>query len=51
VPPPESSAAGHATRRLVVARVGSLPAPAQDAAVAAVGDRFYAFGGLRCRSR
>ncbi len=30
----------------VVARVGTLPAPVQDPAVAALGDRVYAFGGL-----
>ncbi len=30
----------------VVTRVGTLPAPVQDPAVAALGDRVYAFGGL-----
>jgi outer membrane protein assembly factor BamB len=39
-----SSAAGPA--RLVVHRLGSLPTPLQDLAVAALGDRVYAFGGL-----
>jgi N-acetylneuraminic acid mutarotase len=49
-PPPTTAAPSGRKRPAVlvpvVRRIGTLPAPVQDPAVAALGDRVYAFGGL-----